>query len=85
MKIEITDEADEDIGSMDGSQRKRFDKHILKIAAMPPSRHFKDHYIEQVRDQGRIIYQIDRENEVVYILRCFKDHKDYDRWCDSFR
>jgi len=84
VKIEVTDNADEDLGGMDGSQREKFIKHMRKIASMPPARHFRDHYVEQV-GEGRIIYQIDQDNEVIYILRCFARHKDYDRWCDSFR
>ena len=84
MKIEVTNDADEDLARMDRSNREKFIKHMRKIATIPPTRHFKDHYVEQVGD-GRIIYQIDFENDCIYILRCFGRHKDYDKWCDSFR
>jgi mRNA-degrading endonuclease HigB of HigAB toxin-antitoxin module len=85
MQIIITNDADEDLGNMDGSMRERFDKHILKIALKRPTRFYKAHNIEQVGDQGRIIYQIERQVGIVYILRCFATHKEYDRWCSSFR
>lgn len=83
--IVITDYADDDIGEMDEFMRTRFDKHILKIAVMRPKRFFKNYNIEQVGDQGRIIYQTDRANDVLYILRCFATHKEYEKWCNSFR
>ncbi len=84
MEIEVTDDADNDLSYMDESQREKFIKHMRKIASMQPTRHFKEHYVEQV-GEGRIIYQIDLENDVVFILRCFARHKDYDKWCDFYR
>ena len=85
MEIIITDNADDDLGNMESSIRIRFDKHILKIATQRPTRFFKNHNIEQVGDQGRIIYQVDLKDDVLYILRCFATHKDYEKWCNSIR
>ena len=85
MEIIIADNADEDLGDMDSSTRARFDKHILKIATKRPTRFFKNHNIEQVGDQGRIIFHVDLRDDVLYILRCFTTHKDYEKWCNSFR
>jgi len=85
VEIIITDNADEEMGNMGSSTRIRFDKHILKIATKRPTRFFKDHNIVQVGDQGRIIFQVDLKDDVLYILRCFSTHKDYEKWYHSLR
>ena len=84
MEIVITDDAEKSMDKMDGSLQKKFDSHIMKISKIKPTRHMKNHNIEEVGD-GRIIYQIDEENNVLYILKCFPDHKSYDKWRDSLR
>ena len=86
MRIEISGEADEAMGKMDGSMRKRFDKHIMKIANVRPTRFLADQNIEDVgHNDGRIIYKIDLESDILFILKCFPDHKSYDKWRDSLR
>jgi mRNA-degrading endonuclease RelE of RelBE toxin-antitoxin system len=85
MDIVITDNADEDLSDMDEFIRSRFDKHILKIVTMRPTRFFKNVNIEHVGEHGRIIYHIDREDDVLYILRCFTAHKEYEKWRNSHR
>jgi mRNA-degrading endonuclease RelE of RelBE toxin-antitoxin system len=84
VKIEISDEADKAIGKMDRSLQKQFDSHITKISNMRPTRYIKYQNIEEVGD-GRIIYHIDKEEDTLYILRCFPDHKSYDKYRNSLR
>lgn len=84
MKIEISDEADKALGKMDRSLQKKFDDYIMKISNIRPTRHLKNHNIEVVGD-GRIIYHIDQETNTLYILRCFPDHKSYDKYRNSLR
>ena len=84
MKIKISNEADKAIGKMDGSLQEKFDAHIMKISKMRPTRFLKNQNIEEIGD-GRIIYHIDRETDTLYILRCFPDHKSYDKYRNSLR
>ncbi len=39
--------------------------------------------VEKVTKQSRIIYEI--EGDVLYILHCFKNYKEYEKWYKSFK
>jgi mRNA-degrading endonuclease RelE of RelBE toxin-antitoxin system len=85
MKVELSEKALEDLEGMDKATYSAFRKHLLKIAAMPPRRHMRHglpYNIEEV-GQGRIAYQVDDEDETLYIIRCFSDHKEYEKWYNS--
>lgn len=69
---------------MDRSLQKKFDAHIMKISSMRPTRFLKNQNIEEV-GEGRIIYRIDQETDTLYILRCFPDHKSYDKYRNELR
>lgn len=46
---------------------------------MPPRMHMKfglPFQVDEVR-QGRIVYQM--ENEMLFVLRCFAKHKEYEK------
>ena len=86
MKTEFSEKAEKELDEMDKSLRKLFIKHTEKISAMPPRRHM--HFdlpfnVEEVTRQARMVYNI--EEETCYILRCFKNHKEYERWYKSFK
>jgi mRNA-degrading endonuclease RelE of RelBE toxin-antitoxin system len=85
MNVVYQDEAREDLKKMDGHERQFFHYHVKKLAELPPRRHLKygvPVHVDNV-GQGRIIYQI--ENETLYILRFFTDHKDYEKWYKSLK
>lgn len=84
MKIEISDDAEKALEKMDGTLQQKFDAHIMKISQTRPTRFLKDQNIEEVGD-GRIIYHVDHENDTLYILRCFPDHKSYEKYRNSLR
>ena len=86
MKLEFSEKAEEELDAMDQDLRKLFIKHAEKIAAMPPRRHMRfglPFTVEEVTRQARMVYQI-KEN-TGYILHCFKNHKEYERWYKSFK
>ena len=86
MKIEFSEKAEKELEAADQGLRKLFLKHAEKIASMPPKRHMKfglPFNVEEVTRQARIVYQI--EEGICYILHCFKDHKEYERWYKSFK
>ena len=86
MKLEFSEKAEEELDAIDKSLRKLFIKHAEKIAAMPPRRHMRfglPFNVEEVTRQARIAYNI--EKETCYILHCFKNHKEYERWYKSFK
>jgi len=39
--------------------------------------------VENVTKQARIVYQIDGKK--LYVLHCFKTHKECERWYPSFK
>jgi mRNA-degrading endonuclease RelE of RelBE toxin-antitoxin system len=85
MEIKFRDQAVDDLDKMDNSTYLFFMKHFEKIAQIPPRRHLKFGIPVHVEDvgQGRIIYQI--ENETLFIIRCFADHKEYEKWYRSVK
>ncbi len=86
MRIEFSEKAEKELDELDTNIRKLFIKHAEKIAGMPSRRHMKfgvPFNVEEVTRQARIVYQI--EDEVCYILHCFKNHKEYERWYKSFK
>ncbi|MEA3255542.1 MAG: hypothetical protein U9Q22_06875, partial [Candidatus Altiarchaeota archaeon] len=61
-------------------------KHLRKIQSMPPRRHMKygiPHHIEEVTKQARVVYRT--QSQDIYIIRCFKNHKEYERWYKSYK
>jgi hypothetical protein len=80
MEITLLDQAVDDLGGMDNNTWLVFAKHLRKIAQMPPRRHLKYGVPVHVEDvgQGRIVYQINEDK--LYVIRLFADHKDYEKW-----
>jgi mRNA-degrading endonuclease RelE of RelBE toxin-antitoxin system len=86
MKLIFSKKAEEELDNADANMKKLFIRHAEKIAAMPPRRHMKfglPFNVEGVTKQARIIYCI--EEDGCYILHCFKNHKEYERWYKSFK
>ena len=86
MKIVFSEKAEKELDDADQSLRKFFVKHAEKIALMPPRRHLRfglPFNVEEVTRQARLVYNID--GDVCYVLHCFKTHKEYERWYESFK
>ncbi len=86
MKVEFSENAVKDLDAMDKATYISFRKHLMKITMLPPRRHLRHgmpYSIEEV-GQGRIAYQVDDEDETLYIIRCFAAHKEYEKWYNSF-
>jgi len=86
MKVFFSEKAEAELDEMDKSQRKIFIKHAEKIAQIPPKRHLRfglPFNVEEVTRQARMVYEI--KKDACYILRCFKTHKEYERWYKSFK
>jgi len=85
MNIFFSEKAKKDFEDMPSEIRIIFTKHIEKIACIPPRRHLKygiPYHVEEVTKQSRLIYEIRNDN--LYIIRCFKEHKEYERWYKSY-
>ncbi len=86
MDIQISQKAEDDLDSMDPNLRQIFLKHMEKLNEMPPRRHMRfglPFFVQDVTRQSRLIYFI--KGQVIFILRCFSSHKEYERWYLSFR
>lgn len=85
MEVLFSEAAEKELDDMDQQLREFFLKHAEKIKAMPPRRHMKfglPYHVEDVTKQARMVYHIEEKN--IYILHCFKNHKEYERWYKSF-
>ena len=86
MEVDFSENAEEALDNMDEQLRVLFFKHVEKVRNMPPRRHMKfglPYNVEEVTKKARIVYNI--KDEKLYVLRCFKTHKEYGRWYKSFK
>lgn len=86
-RVIFKDKALKELKKMGRSDQVLFHKHVKKIMEIGPRRHLSygvSAFVEEV-GQGRIAYKWDDEDETLYILRCFADHKEYEKWYNSYR
>jgi len=77
------EKARKDLYKMDKSLARIFIRHVNKISGMPPRRHM-EHGLPYNVDEvggGRLVY--DYRGEQMYIVRCFDDHKKYEKWFNA--
>ncbi|MFA4855526.1 MAG: hypothetical protein WC634_02995 [archaeon] len=86
MLVEFSEKAETELDKMDKSLQELFIKHAEKISQIPQTRHLRfglPFNVEEVTMQARMVFQ--KDEETVYILHCFKSHKEYERWYKSFK
>jgi mRNA-degrading endonuclease RelE of RelBE toxin-antitoxin system len=86
VKIKILETAEKELEKINNPLNKLFGKHIEKIALNEANKHLKHglpYFSEKVTKQARIIYFV--EKNTIYILHCFKTHKEYEKWFNSFK
>lgn len=86
MGINILEIAEKELEKIANPLNAQFGKHIEKIASQETSRHMKHclpYFTENVTKQARIIYYF--EEKTIYVMHCFKNHKEYERWYKSFK
>ncbi len=86
MKVCISERAEKELDDMEHQLRRLFIKHMVKLQNMPPRRHLKfglPFDVENVTKNARMVYEIDAED--LFVVRCFSDHKEYERWYKSFK
>ncbi|MBI5229244.1 hypothetical protein HY991_03975 [Candidatus Micrarchaeota archaeon] len=86
MNIIVLEKAKQDLAKMDASLREFFLKHFEKLETNPPGRHLRfglPFNVENVTKQARFVYEI--ESDILYIVRCFATHKEYEKWYRSFK
>lgn len=86
MKAVFSEKAQADLDRLDLNLQSIFIKHAEKLENMPPRRHMKHglpYYVEEVTKQARMIFKT--KDDVINILHCFSDHKEYERWYKSYK
>ena len=86
MEIVFSKNAQKELDKMDSDLRKMFIKHSEKMLENPPKRHLRfglPFNVENITKQARLIFS--QESEKIFILHCFKTHKEYEKWYNSFR
>jgi len=86
MKLRILETAEKELEKIDEPLNKQFGKHIEKIVLMKSNKHLKHglpYLVENVSKQARIVYFV--EKETIFVLHCFKTHKEYERWYKSYK
>lgn len=86
MKIIFKEKAREEFLALEKQLQAFFKKHMEKVSLMPPRRHLRlgvPYHVENVTKQARFSYNI--EGDLMTIIRCFSDHKEYEKWYESFK
>ena len=86
MNLIFKDGALRDLKKQDRKLQKQFLDHSEKMKIHPSKKHFKfgvPFFVEKITKQARFIFNI--ENDTIYILRCFKTHKEYEDYYKRFR
>ena len=78
--INFSDDARKEFAALDRSVKPVFAKHIIKIEANAPRKHFSGSsgYIVENAGQGRIVCK--GQGEEMLIVHVFSTHKEYERW-----
>lgn len=85
MPVVLSDKAKNDLRKMDEKSARVFAKHIDKIAGLPPRRHLRHglpYNVDEV-GRGRLVYE--HKGGTLYIIRCFTNHRNYEKWYESYR
>ncbi len=86
MELIFSDFARKEMENLEHELKSLFIKHLEKMKKSPPRKHMKygiPFHVEKVTKQARIVYNV--KGELVYILRCFASHKEYERWHKSYK
>lgn len=86
MELAFSDAAKRELESLPAELKPVFLKHLEKILGMPPRRHLGygiPYCVDNATKQARIIYKLEKDR--IYILHCFRNHKEYERWYKSYR
>ena len=86
MKIILEEQAQKDFNLLERTLQGFFRHHIDKLQGMPPRRHMRHGlpwHVEDVTKQARLI--CNERDDILIIIRCFATHKEYERWCQSYR
>jgi mRNA-degrading endonuclease RelE of RelBE toxin-antitoxin system len=86
MQVIFDEDARKDLKNL--SERILFHRHIKKLLEIGPRKHFSykiDAYKENVGADGRIVFMRDEDEDTLRIMRCFTDHKDYEKWYKSYK
>jgi hypothetical protein len=85
--IDLSDDAEKELGKMDGSIKVMFLKRIREIAINPPQSskymYLNDGAwrVDEMGNEKRLPYKI--KDGVLEIPHCFDNHRDYDKWWKS--
>jgi len=86
MDTRILETAEKELEKISNPLNEQFGKHIEKIASKETNKHLNlglPYFVENVTKQARIVYYI--ENEIIFVLHCFKTHKEYEKWYKSYK
>lgn len=86
MTVHVSKKAEKELDEMPEELRLLFMKHLRKMQSLHPRRHMKygiPCHVEEVTKQARVVYQL--QNEDIFVIHCFGNHKEYERWYKSYR
>ncbi len=86
MELIFSDSARREMVDLEQELKSLFIKHLEKMQEAPPRKHMKyglPCHVEKVTKQARIVYDI--KGEQIYVLHCFANHKEYERWYKSYK
>jgi phage-related protein len=86
MEIIFSDSARREMEDLEQELQYLFIEHFEKMQRGSHRKHMKygiPCHVEKVTKQARIVYDI--KGDLIYILHCFANHKEYERWYKSYK
>lgn len=78
--------AEKELDKMNSELRLLFIRHAEKLKEFTPGKHLKfglPYFVEKVTKQTRFAFDV--TGNIITIIRCFKNHKDYEDWYKSYK
>jgi mRNA-degrading endonuclease RelE of RelBE toxin-antitoxin system len=86
MELIFSDSAKKELENLPQELKIIFLAHLERMQTNPPRKHMKHGipcHVEKVTKQAGIVYDI--KGNKTYILHCFANHKEYERWYKSYK
>ncbi len=86
MELLFSESAKKELENLPQELKAIFLVHLEKIQSKPSRKHMKHGvpcHMEKVTKQTRIVYDV--RGGQTYILHCFANHKEYERWYKSYK
>lgn len=86
MEIVFSDSSKREMQDLEPELKFLFLEHLEKMQMGPNRMHMKygiPCHVEKATKRARIVYEI--KGDLICVLHCFANHKEYERWYKSYK